>query len=158
MNISFKKYQQGVGLIEVLVAILLLSTSLMALAAMQMRSLQYNKTSYFESQANILVTDIIDRMRVNSANNAAYNVAMGPVTGTAVNPTVLPNAAADIDQWRRLIAANLPNGQGAISCVGAPITCTITIQWDNLNNATGAGQGTVDDKENRFTLTYSARI
>lgn len=161
MNRFSITYQRGVGMIEVLVAILILSTSLMALAAMQLRSLQYNQSAYFESQANMLVTDIVDRMRLN--RNFTYNSGFGSTSGPVVPATEASNAVADVDQWNRLIAARLPNGQGSIACVGATpanniINCTIVIRWDNINNVTGAGEATSNAAENRTTLTYFAGL
>ena len=63
--------QQGAGLIEVLVTVLILGTSLLALAALQSRSLQYNHSAYLRSQANILAYDILDRVRINRSNMSA---------------------------------------------------------------------------------------
>lgn len=161
MNRFGISYQRGVGMIEVLVAILILSTSLMALAAMQMRSLQYNQSAYFESQANMLVNDIVDRMRLN--RGTSYNSGFGSTSGAPVVATIGANAVADVDQWNRLIEARLPNGKGSIACIPATavngtINCTIVIRWDNINNVTGAGSATSNAAENRTTLTYYAGL
>ncbi len=57
--------QSGFTLIEVLVAILILAVGLMGLSAMQLTSLKVNQGAYYRSQASILASDILDRMRAN---------------------------------------------------------------------------------------------
>ena len=138
--------QQGVSLIEILVTLLILSTSLLALAGLQTRSLQFNQGAYFRSQANIMAYDILDRMRINSENYASYEVT------TADNPAyaTTPRAAVDLYEWRSNIAATLPNGVGAIAC-DADALCTVTITWSELNNS---GQAL----EDASSFSYSARI
>lgn len=144
-----KKTQFGVGLIEVLVTLLVLSTSLLALAAMQMRSLQFNQGAYLRSQANIYAYDMLDRMRLNITNIANYESGLAAVD-TAAAPVTTPLAAADLDAWRRNIAATLPNGRGGIDCDAATI-CTLTIDWDELNSS---GQAT----EDKTVFTYTAKL
>lgn len=149
MNGIFIKKARGVGLVEVLVTLLLLSIALLTLTTLQSRSLQYNQGAYFRSQANILAGDILDRMRNNRGLLTSYNVTAAtydlegdPVTGTL--------AAVDVDQWRRALATSLPDGQGGISCAATNI-CLITISWSELNHS---GQ----TAEDRTSFTYSARL
>lgn len=131
MNIYVKKYQQGIGLIEVLVTVLVLSTSLMALAALQTRALQFNQGAYIESQANIYAYDILDRIRINTLGDATqllnYTVAIDAAT-----PSDSTAAGKDIAQWRKNIADNLPGGKGAIKCVEISRICTITVSWNDF--------------------------
>ena len=55
----------GFTLLEVLVALVVLSIGLLGLAALQTTSLQFNTGSYYRTQATYLAYDIIDRMRAN---------------------------------------------------------------------------------------------
>ena len=146
---GFAYQQAGVGLIEVLVTLLILSTSLLALGAMQTRSLQFNQGAYFRSQANIFAYDILDRMRINVGALADYNSALLHVPENTA-PVLAPLAAADLHAWRRNISAELPNGEGGIACDAARV-CQLTIVWDELNS-------TGNVAENRTTFTYSARF
>jgi type IV pilus assembly protein PilV len=155
LNVSSKGcqqtvYQRGVGLIEVLVTLLILSTSLLALGAMQTRSLQFNQGAYFRSQANIFAYDILDRMRVNLKNLNDYKSELKHVDEAAA-PVLAPLAAADLHAWRRNISAELPNGEGGIECDDDTKVCTLTIVWDEQNSS-GL------DAENKTTFTYSARL
>lgn len=142
-------HQAGVGLIEVLVTLLILSTALLSLGAMQTRSLQFNQGAYLRSQANIFAYDILDRMRLNLKNIDSYKSALAHVPESEA-PVLTPLAAADLHAWRRGISAELPNGKGGVDCDAAGI-CVITIEWDEIN-ATG------DNAENKTTFTYSARL
>ena len=151
MNSNVKKHQQGIGLIEVLVTVLVLSTSLMALAALQTRALQFNQGAYIESQANIYAYDILDRIRISTLGDAtklgAYTVGKDAAT-PAADP-----AKADITQWRKNIAENLPGGKGAIDCVMATKVCTITVSWNDFE---GLVVGSSTEGTSQFV--YVARL
>lgn len=67
--------QAGVGLIEVLVSLLVLSIGLLGLAALQAQSLRFTTDAYLRSQATVLASDIIDRIRANRDNVATYVAA-----------------------------------------------------------------------------------
>ena len=155
MDMKNKYCQQGVGLIEVLVTLLILSTSLITLTAMQNRSLQFNQMAYFRSQANILAYDILDRMRTNKGNAgslAAYDVELAPFAGGAA-PAVTDHVATDLYEWRREINAHIPGGQGAIECDVATSVCSVTIEWEEINSTRLA-----DEDESTSTFVYSARL
>lgn len=144
------RHQKGVGLIEVLVTLLILSTALISLSALQTRSLQFNQGAYLRSQANIYGYDIIERMRVNLVNIADYKVEAAPFDINSA-PVTAPLAAADIDDWLRNIATTLPNGQGDLDCDDVTKICVVTIVWDEINNS---GQAS----EDKTTYSYSARL
>lgn len=120
-------FQRGTSLIEVAITVLLLSTSLLSLATLQKRSLQFNQSAFMRSQANIYAYDIMDRIRINrgaaSENISGYTVEYG---GTASGNTL---ANADVVAWRANITRSLPGGDGAIECVLATRVCTISIKW-----------------------------
>lgn len=99
--------QGGVGLIEVLVAVVLLSIGFLAAARMQMQGMRFSQGAYFQSQANFLAADMIDRMRTNTAGvlGGAYDavsttVAVAdPECGTSVCDPA-EQAQQDIYDWR----------------------------------------------------------
>ncbi len=145
------KLESGFGLIEVLVTLFILSTSLLALAAMQTRSLQFNQGAYLRSQANIYAYDILDRMRLNVEKLADYEVVLATFPLSTVVATS-PLAKADVGAWRMQIASNLPNGKGGIDCDNVDThLCTITIEWDELSSS---GQAL----ENKTQFSYTARL
>src|SRR5690606_28561880 len=104
---------------------LILGIGLLGLATLQTRSMQYNHASALRSQANILASDILDRMRINRGAALArdYNLAYGDTT-----PDGSTLAQVDLREWRQLLEDNLPSAGGAVNCTTAGI-CTISIQW-----------------------------
>ncbi|KZY29247.1 hypothetical protein A3752_17855 [Oleiphilus sp. HI0081] len=60
------KHQGGFTLIEILVAIVILSIGLLGVASLQVQGLRNNQSAYLRSQASLLVYDMADRMRTNA--------------------------------------------------------------------------------------------
>ena len=148
MSAASLKNSRGVGLIEVLVTMLLLSTALLTLASLQTRSLQYNQGAYFRSQANILAYDMLDRIRINKAHIGSYSLALSPLGNTA--PVTAPLEAADMYEWRKDVDSRLPSAEAGIAC-DASMICTVTIKWGELNSANAADEETT-------TFEYKSRI
>lgn len=122
----------GMTLVEVLVALVVVSVGMLGVAALQVSSLRNSHGSYLRTQATQLADDIIDRMRANRkvALAGGYDIAVGQtitVSGTSTR--------ADLDraEWKDALKAALPklaNGadpDGAISLAGTIVT--VRIQW-----------------------------
>lgn len=119
---------EGFSLVEVLVALFVLSVGLLGLAALQTTGLKFNHQSYERTQAVLQAYDIIDRMRANKSGsgstiNTTYsNVTLGAVPGstdcasTSCNGDTL--AEYDIRKWNNTNASLLAEGKGAI-CKGS---------------------------------------
>lgn len=116
----------GFSLIEVLIALLVLSIGLLGLAALQTIGLKFTHESYQRTQAVLQAYDIIDRIRANSTAKTAgaySNVALGNIptvttsctVGTACTPAEM--ATYDINRWNTANAKLLKQGRGAI-CLG----------------------------------------
>lgn len=105
------RLQQGVMLLEALVAILIFSIGILAVMGMQAASISQVTQSKFRTDASYLANQIIGRMWVDQANLASYASA-----GSA------PRAA-----WDDTVAATLPAGAGAIDVNGTQVT--VTINW-----------------------------
>ncbi len=58
---------RGVGLIEILITIVLLSIGFLAAARMQVEGMRFSQSAYYQSQAFFLASDMINRMRTNVA-------------------------------------------------------------------------------------------
>ncbi|MFK8084170.1 MAG: type IV pilus modification protein PilV [Granulosicoccus sp.] len=63
----FTGRQKGVGLIEILIAVVILAVGFLAAARMQVTGMRFSQGAYFESQAYLMAGDIIARMRANVA-------------------------------------------------------------------------------------------
>ncbi|MCG5496890.1 type IV pilus modification protein PilV [Ectothiorhodospira variabilis] len=125
----------GVTLIEVLVALFVLSIGLIGIAALQASALQANHGSQLRSQATNLSYDIADRMRTNrqAALNNDY-VGEYEAVGCPNDSEDIPDftgslAERDIAEWRIALACGLPNGRAEISRSGNEFV--IRIRWDN---------------------------
>lgn len=110
-------------LIEVLVTLVIISVGLLGVAALQLTTVRNNLDAYTRSQAAMLASDMLDRMRANRAQVATYAIAMG------ANPDGSTVAGLDTQRWRQTLGQQLPNGQGAIAFNNATQVVTITIQW-----------------------------
>ena len=120
------KSQSGISMIEVLIAILILTIGLLGMAALQAKATQFNHSAYLRTQAVNLTYDIGDRIRANRAPaiSGAYNHAF-----SANKPTGTSIAAQDLSQWLTILENTLPGGEGAVSTNGNVIT--IQIRWND---------------------------
>ncbi|MFK7858507.1 MAG: type IV pilus modification protein PilV [Granulosicoccus sp.] len=59
--------QGGVGLIEILVAVVIMAIGFLAAARMQVTGMRYSQSAYFESQAYFMAGEMVARMRANVA-------------------------------------------------------------------------------------------
>ena len=129
---------RGVGLIEVLVAVLVLAIGLLGVAAMQATALRNSQSSLERSQGVIHVYTILDAMRANpdAARNGAYNMGLTctvPAAGTLVD--------SDKRAWIDMLQQNLGDTAcGQVACQGA--LCTITVRWDDSRGTSGAATQT----------------
>lgn len=119
------RHQQGVGLIEVLVAVLVLAIGLLGLAGLQTQSLRFNNEAYFRTQATLLAMDMADRLRANweeaRTNSALYTFAKTETVPTGVKDCAANTcsaaeiAAFDFKQWRAQVEEVLPGGLVALT-------------------------------------------
>jgi type IV pilus assembly protein PilV len=128
--------QRGMTLIEILVAVVVLSVGLLGLAGLQLKGMQVNQGSTYRWEAAVLAEDLADRIRADRANAAAYVGSYGP--GSA--PTGAGAAATD---WAGRLAA-LP-GAGATIAEAATATgnsLSITVSWNDARANAGSGTST----------------
>lgn len=118
----------GFTIVEVLVAMLVMSVGIMGLIRLQMSTLQVNQGSSYRSQAVWAVNDILDRMRANRTvlQNQGYDLAFADEP-PADRSTVENN---DIAEWLEHLENWLPGGDGSINYDPAVQQVTVTIQWD----------------------------
>ncbi len=142
--------QLGSSLIEVLVSLLVLSGGMLGIAGVQSVSLRNNQAAYYRTQATMLTSEIIERMRANKigVDNDAYDDAAGGETAacfTAAGCTPNQMAAQDIFDWDADLAAALPGGVGIVcldstgndgtatvpACDGAGTIYVVKVFWDD---------------------------
>ncbi len=128
--------QRGAGLIEVMVAVLILAIGLLGIAAMQAAALRNSQSSLERSQAIVNTYTIIDAMRANvlAARAGAYELA---------ETCEAPDSAAtlvddDIKFWLENLQRNLgEQACGTIDCTGS--RCVVTVEWDDTRGTGGVG-------------------
>jgi type IV pilus assembly protein PilV len=113
-----RRRHSGVSLIEVLVAMLVVSMGVLAVAGLLATASRYGKTSEFRAVATLLASDIVDRVR---ANKPALDAATG-------GDVAAYNMVADYDSW-----ATKPDDFGgcaiADSCTPAEIAQQDRAEW-----------------------------
>ena len=137
--------QRGVSLIEVLVAMLVVSFGVLALSGMLGAAARFSKTSEFRAVGTLLASDIADRMRANkpAVVKGGYELLNAydppetppPNAKECVNKTectVDELAAQDMAQWAQAIYYGLPGGQGYIAAdnsVNPPVAADVWLAW-----------------------------
>lgn len=142
---SLNRTQSGFTLLEIMVAIVVLSLGLLGLAGLQAASLRNNQNAYYRGIATQQAYDMADRIRANLAGVRAGNYKL--VSGIPADPgcfttgcPALDMAVTDLFQWNTANAALLPEGAGRVECVDGPPTAgcpattgtwafDITITW-----------------------------
>jgi type IV pilus assembly protein PilV len=130
---------QGFTLVEVLIAMIILSVGMLGIAGLYVHSMQAGRTSLFRHHAVTLAGDIADRIRANPRAAAAYAAAganSNCVDG-GVDCTPAEMAANDIFLWALQAADTLPTGNVVIVFNNGPVppTYQITVQWNEPEGA-----------------------
>lgn len=123
----------GFTLVEVLIALIILSVGMLGIAGLYVHSMQAGRTSLFRHNAVTLAGDVADRIRANPRAAAVYALAGGDnncVDG-GVDCTPGQMAANDIFLWDQQAADTLPSGTVTVVFDNGvlPPTYEITIDW-----------------------------
>ncbi|MEY3996586.1 MAG: hypothetical protein RL344_929 [Pseudomonadota bacterium] len=122
------QYQAGIGLIEVLVSIVLLSSVLLGAIGLQLSAAKEQRSAQFVSRAALLASEIGERMRVNRAavkdgkyiTNTSQNDVQGDIdmamnkslksVCNVTNPCTSSDAIStyDVDTWWQNIRTQMP--------------------------------------------------
>jgi type IV pilus assembly protein PilV len=125
----------GFTLVEMLVALVIVSVGLLGVAKLALGTVQANDSALMRSQATVLMQQIIENMRANQSLAIAgnYNIGIG------VTPTVSNIPTTDLAAWKALLQAELPSGDGSVTTVqetnpatgGLETVATVTVQWND---------------------------
>jgi type IV pilus assembly protein PilV len=160
-------YRAGFSLVEVMVALVVISVGLFGIAKMQALALSSTSNARSRSLAALEAASLASTMRADRAYwtsiTADPNVAVATAMFTANDATlVAPGAgcntasactnpaklaAQDVKDWATALSTAIPGGTATINCTVAtatvPTSCRITLTWtENLvqiNTATATG-------------------
>lgn len=107
---------QGVGLIEVMLALLIFATAMSGLLLTQLSGKKAVGEALQRSQASMLAEDLMERMRGNPGELAIYAAA---VLGDAARAQALPEVDCTVDSCAPLQLARYDLWQWELSLLGA---------------------------------------
>lgn len=125
---------RGAGLIEVLVAVLILALGLLGMAGLQANALKKNQSAYARGQAVMLSYYMLDALRANKVGALAGDYNTG--TDGICDPTEITGTSLQENtqkDWLESLHTNLGDSEqtcGIIDCDDTGV-CTITIQWND---------------------------
>lgn len=128
--------QGGIGLVEVLIAVLILAIGLLGLASMQTNGMRMTNGSMSRSQAVFLANDIVERARANRDNRADYALApnaggnVGACDLTLAYDTTLTVAQNDMAEWLNSLACLLPDADASIALDVPTNRMDVTVDWN----------------------------
>lgn len=129
MQTSFfyvRRLERGFTLLEIMVALLVLSFGLLGLAGLQAASIGSNHSAYLRSQATQLAYDMTDRMRANMTAVDVKDYHNPSPTKTLACESAGCSAQAmaqhDVFRWNEDIARLLPGGSGVVCIDSTPLT------------------------------------
>ena len=124
---------RGFTLVEVLIALVIMSVGMLGIAGLYVHSMQAGRTSVFRHHAVTLAGDIADRIRANPRAAAAYGLAgaNNNCVNGGIDCTLAEMAANDIFLWDQQAADTLPSGTVAVVFNNGvlPPTYQITVSW-----------------------------
>jgi len=143
---------KGATLIEILVALLILSLGLLGMAGLQARAVKGNHSAMQRTQAVMMSYYILDAMRVDRANAKAGNYNRGKsCSATSFSGTNLPDR--NLKHWIESLQTNLGNDKDLVNADGtcgeiqcdADGLCLVKVSWDD-SRAGGLGVQTIETR------------
>lgn len=150
--------QRGFSLLEVLIAVLVLSIGLLGLAGLYAVGLRSVDSANLRTQATVLTQDILERMRANrdAAIAGEYNISdLDAITaGASV-------AQTDLLEWKWRLGLVFQSPDGSIDCDDGGI-CRVTVSFDDTRGLLGvpiaAAEGEEPTPAMPSAFTFSTRL
>ncbi len=133
--------QQGLTLIEVLIALIVLSIGLLSIATLQLRSLQYSQSSFERSIAVMQANDLVERMWAGTCQ-----LYTGPENNRVLDGDVLDAITA---AWQQDHAGDVSDWAGLVADASSisPGVFAIDITWTDMH-----------DESVEHVFTYRAKV
>ncbi len=147
ISLGIRRRAHGFSLIEIMVAVFVLSVGLLGMAALMATSLRNTQSADYRSQAVNLAYDAIEMMRSNLVNTRAYERAYTDPAAhcSGAEAPFAYGTATDLftddrNYWGRKLCRTLPNGRGRIQVGGsiaAGYAVDVEVCW--TDNRAGVG-------------------
>lgn len=122
--------EKGFTLLEVLVALAILSIGLLGLASMLTKGMRFNHQAYVRTQSTYIAYDLMDRMRANSSAGASYVFTADDFPGwvDSLDESV---ATSDLQAFVAQVQTALPGGDAslAVDAGVTPNVYTLSMVW-----------------------------
>jgi type IV pilus assembly protein PilV len=133
---AFTHRQRGFSLVELLVAVIVVSLGLGGLLYSQARGMQALNGNSWRAQAAVLAEQMIDRARANPTGD--YSLGFDDEPGSDV-------VGRELTIWRGQLQRSLPAGNGEITTTQKPDSVTgrsfdeinVVIRWDDRRAGAG---------------------
>lgn len=166
--------QRGVTMLEVLIAIFILTLGLLGAAGIQSQMQMAEVEAYQRAQAIVLLQDMVDRVNANRKSAASYVTTADLGTTTADCSALTTVVEKDKCEWNNALlgAAETQGGQalgamnGARGCITNPVTTmprevVVAVAWQGMRTTIaptttcGQNQYGTDD---RLRRAITARV
>ncbi len=150
MYLERGKFQKGFNLVEVMVSVFLMAIGILGVVSMQVSSVKVNQGAYNQSQANILMTEILDRMRLNRTAflNGDYDGKSTETTAPAAQDCIADSGGCngaqlalhdirafsgffnDVDAAGDNFIPYIPGGTAVITRDALTDIATVVVSWE----------------------------
>ncbi len=132
-EIHASRRQRGFSLIEVLIALVIMSIGMLGIAGLFVQGMQAGRTSVLRHHAVTLAGDVADRIRANPRAGVAYEGAGADnaCVGYGTDCDAASMAAHDVLLWEQQAVDSLPSGAIAVDFdnTAVPPLYTIDVTW-----------------------------
>ncbi len=155
----------GFTLLEVMIALVIVSIGLLGLAGMQLTTINNTNVARIRGLAAIQAASLAATMHANPGywQSIAATITQSNVPAAGNCGSALCSAAQmagyDVQTWQAALQANslaLPGGAGTFSCAPptstTPVICTISVTW--LEKVTNAGGASLTTAQAYTTASY----
>jgi type IV pilus assembly protein PilV len=144
---SARRALRGVTLVEVMIALLVLSLGILGMIGLKAAGLRHVTQANSRAVAALHAAEMLDRLRANPVRAQAGQYALAMTDPAPVDPTGI--VETDLAQWRARIVESLPGGSGSV-LVQPDGLARVEIQW--LDRAESGAQAEM------ATFAFEARL
>lgn len=146
-RIVARRQAAGFSMIEVLITLVVLAFGLLGLGLLQTMNLRYTKSAAQRTQAINLGGELLDMMRSNRSELAAYTMAKSnfdSVTvpeGKGCGSIAVLGAKGNVERWQCEVRETLgPDAYATVAIEAATNKATVAVNWDET------GTGAADER------------